>query len=133
MPPQVCTDYLLLTGLNNNAALIQYGMEHPNIVANKDSCPMAKETLVQFFARQLIMEMGGIDGIDLDGDGHVSEEEVAISLSALYASDRDGAATDGSKHAGVSDAMVSAVMTEIEDLKSASQNVVPPRIVRWHP
>jgi hypothetical protein len=33
----VVTDFLLLTGLNNNTALVEYAKAHPKIMANKDA------------------------------------------------------------------------------------------------
>lgn len=126
---------------NNYAAMCclpkRYGKEHPRMLANKDSCAMAKEQLVQFFARQLLNEMGGEHGVDIDGDGHITEEEVSRSLASLYSTDVGGsgdgaaaAAIDGASSGEgqskvqkrVPAAMVELVMKQIEEERSSSSS-----------
>jgi hypothetical protein len=48
---------------------------------------IGKELIVKWFARQLLLDMGGIGVVDLDGDGVVTEQEVVASLATLYGTD----------------------------------------------
>ena len=92
----VAIDFLLLTGLNDNKALINYGKEHPRMMANKDSCAMAKETLIAFFATQLLNEMGGQS--DNSVTSHLSYRESARG-HCLVASPPSGRGEGGSPSA----------------------------------
>ena len=116
----VATDYLLLTGLNNIPTLKKYGDEHPEIMENKDACSLSKPTLVQYFAKNLIRAMGGLEEIDLDHDGIVTEEEVEEALKRLYA-DKDGDGKISVEEAmtaptSVPNLVVNAVMDVVEDM-----------------
>jgi 2',3'-cyclic-nucleotide 2'-phosphodiesterase (5'-nucleotidase family) len=118
----VCTDYLLLTGMCNISPFVQYGVDHPEIIKNKDACVLSKPTLVQFFARNLVRAMGGIEDLDLNQDGVVSFAELKQCLKKLYA-DKNGDGVISEEEAvtapgSVPDMVVDAVMKEVEKMQN---------------
>jgi hypothetical protein len=54
---------------------------NPKLIANKDSCAMAKETLLQYFSRGVIAEMKDIDEREMCHLGTVSSEQAQASVT----------------------------------------------------
>jgi 2',3'-cyclic-nucleotide 2'-phosphodiesterase (5'-nucleotidase family) len=73
----------LFAGMDHNAPLIQFAVDHPDAIPPAGSGRDIKHVLAEAFAIELWKKLGGFDQIDIDRDGGVDEAEMMAALSRI--------------------------------------------------
>ena len=73
----------LLEGMDHIEPLARFAKEHPERVPPKTTGRDVKHILVDAFAVELWRKLGGFDAIDANGDGVLTEPEIAAALARV--------------------------------------------------
>ena len=84
-PVRVALVREMLTGMDHNQALVQFGKEHPDKIPRLGSGRGLRNVLVDAFAHAIWHTLGDFELIDTNGDGVISRPELAAALERIHA------------------------------------------------